>query len=178
MRTLTMADIMTTELVTIESDMSLLDVAAVLSERHIGGAPVLERNRVVGVVSAVDLLRYAATAGPSPTESHAADGELAEALLTWTEEDDSPADFYTRLQLDCVDELEVLSGRRDILERATAGDVMTRPLCSLPTDASVLDAANYMLWGEIHRLLIIDGEELVGIVTAMDIVRAVAQRKL
>lgn len=184
MHTLTVADIMSTELVTIDAAMSLLGVAAVLSERHLSGAPVLDANRVAGVISAADVLRHAASVAPATAVAGESEPELAEALREWTEEegegdgDDSAAEFYTRLELAAEEELEVPPDHRPALEQTTAGDIMTRTLCSLPPDASVIEAANYMSWAEIHRLLVVEHGELVGIVTAMDIVRAVAQRKM
>lgn len=178
MHTATVADIMSTELVTVDSAMPLLGVAAVLSERHLSGAPVLEGNRVVGVVSAADILRYAASAVPQPAGAGDDDWAHADAEPEWAEGDDPPAEFYTRLRLDAAEGLDLGQDHREALERTTAAEVMTRELCQLPPDASVLEAANYMLWAEIHRVLVIEHEQLVGIVTAMDIVRAVAQRKL
>ena len=178
MHTLTVADIMSTELVTVDSSTSLLDVAAVLSERHLSGAPVLEGKRVAGVISAADVLRHAASIVPATVAAGDEEGASVDELPAWSEGDDPPAEFYTRLQLDEGEELELPPDHRELLAQATAGDVMTRELCSLPPDASVVEAANYMLWAEIHRVLVVERDQLVGIVTAMDVVRAVAQRKV
>ena len=65
-----------------------------------------------------------------------------------------------------------------MLESTTAAERMTSAPCSLPPDASVIEAASYMLWVEVHRIPVIEREELVGIVTSMDIVRAVAEKQL
>jgi CBS domain-containing protein len=43
---------------------------------------------------------------------------------------------------------------------------------------SVADAAGYMLKERIHRAVVLEDGELVGIVTATDIMRAVAERGL
>jgi CBS domain-containing protein len=50
-------DVMTTDVVTVDSDTSLKEVAATLAERHISGVPVLSgHGRLLGVVSEGDIL--------------------------------------------------------------------------------------------------------------------------
>jgi redox-sensitive bicupin YhaK (pirin superfamily) len=52
------SDIMTTPVIGVFPDMPVRDIAALLSERKISGAPVLEGGRLVGVISGADLLRH------------------------------------------------------------------------------------------------------------------------
>lgn len=52
------ADVMTTEVLSVTPETSLKQVAELLSERRISGAPVVERDgRVLGVVSEADILQ-------------------------------------------------------------------------------------------------------------------------
>jgi CBS domain-containing protein len=55
---------------------------------------------------------------------------------------------------------------------------MTHVVFSLPPDADVETAADYMRRAEIHRLLVLDAGRLVGIVSALDIATAVADHRL
>jgi len=56
------ADVMTTEVVSVDPDMSVQALAALLSERGISGVPVVDAdNRVVGIVSEGDLLHRVET---------------------------------------------------------------------------------------------------------------------
>lgn len=57
---LRLRDIMTTELVTVSPELSLRDAMELLVTSHVSGAPVVAQHRVVGVVSATDLLGFAA----------------------------------------------------------------------------------------------------------------------
>lgn len=177
MHTLTVADIMSTDVVTVDGSMTLREVAAVLSDQHLSGAPVVDARRVVGVISASDVLRYAAASTPA-----AVGGEMEvdddARLDEWDDNERPPAEFYTKLELEEGAELAEARALHEVLESTTAAEMMTPTLCSLPPDASVIEASNYMLWAEVHRILVIEHEELVGIVTTMDIVRAVAQKKL
>jgi CBS domain-containing protein len=53
-------DIMTREVLTIDAEASVKAVAALLSERGISGAPVVDTaNQVVGIISEGDLLHRA-----------------------------------------------------------------------------------------------------------------------
>ena len=55
-------DVMTTEVITVDPETSVLALAALLSERGISGVPVVDAdNRVVGIVSEGDLLHRVET---------------------------------------------------------------------------------------------------------------------
>ncbi len=50
-------DIMTTPVVTVTADMSIRDLAKILTEKGISGAPVVDNSgRVVGIVSEADVI--------------------------------------------------------------------------------------------------------------------------
>ena len=55
---------------------------------------------------------------------------------------------------------------------------MTQDPCWVPPDAEVPKAADYMKRAGIHRLLVMENGKLLGIVSAMDVVRAVAEHRL
>ncbi len=57
----TVRDIMQTELVTVGPEMSIHDLARLLAEKEISGAPVVDVDgEVLGVVSMTDVIRLAA----------------------------------------------------------------------------------------------------------------------
>jgi CBS-domain-containing membrane protein len=60
---LTAADVMTREVVSVEPDTSVRDVAELLYTRRISGVPVVEHDRVIGIVSEGDLIGHAAAIG-------------------------------------------------------------------------------------------------------------------
>lgn len=53
----TVADVMTAEPITVDADASLDDVATLLSDRDVSRLPVLEGDKLVGVVSKHDIVR-------------------------------------------------------------------------------------------------------------------------
>ena len=75
-------------------------------------------------------------------------------------------------------EAEDDSAREILLENSTARDIMTRQPFTIAPDADVRDAARQMLYGDVHRLFVVEGDALVGVVSTTDIVRAVANGEL
>jgi CBS domain-containing protein len=55
---------------------------------------------------------------------------------------------------------------------------MNRAVCAVGPDDDIAEAAGRMMRAGVHRLLVLDGPRLLGIVTATDIVRAVADHRL
>ena len=64
------------------------------------------------------------------------------------------------------------------LEDVTVDEVMTRKVESLPPDCSIEEAARTMMEKQIHRVLVVDGETLLGIVSTSDVARAVAEHRI
>jgi CBS domain-containing protein len=64
--------------------------------------------------------------------------------------------------------------REALFEQMMVRDIMTpRPL-TVSSDADVREAAQQMLYAEVHRLFVTSGNQLVGVISTTDIVRAVA----
>jgi CBS domain-containing protein len=74
MATLTARDIMTREVLTVREDLTVAQLATVLSEREISGAPVVDSDhRLVGVVSSTDVMEAEGSA-PGAAEARLARG--------------------------------------------------------------------------------------------------------
>lgn len=69
-------------------------------------------------------------------------------------------------------------GRTTPLEDVTVDEVMTRKVHSLPPDCLVDEAAVLMAEKQIHRVLVMQGDVLLGIVSTSDVAKAVAEHKL
>lgn len=66
------------------------------------------------------------------------------------------------------------SAREILLEESTARDIMTAQPYTIAPDADVREAARQMLYADVHRLFVVEGNSLVGVISTTDIVRAVA----
>ncbi|HET9438963.1 MAG TPA: CBS domain-containing protein [Longimicrobiales bacterium] len=173
---LALRDIMTREVVHVTPDTPINDVVSILSTESITGVPVVSFNRVVGVISASDIVEFAGRSEvslESPVENRdEIDAELEheiEAEMSVSEIEE--AEIADQYEDSSDDEYEVF-------EEFTAGDLMTRKLCSLPSSTPLDRAAREMVRTGVHRLLVMDDNKLVGIATSMDFLRAVAQGQL
>jgi CBS domain-containing protein len=75
-------------------------------------------------------------------------------------------------------EAEDAAARDTLLEDTTVRDIMTRHPLTVPPDADVREAAQQMLYADIHRLFVVDGEHVVGVISTTDLMRAVATGRL
>jgi len=164
-------------------ETSLRDAMDLLAERHVSGAPVVSGNALVGVISASDLLSFAASTPGSRTEPMYGwgDGESDDAAAI--EREDVPggtffSDLWDDGETNARERMTMASPAWSALETHEVGEAMTRAVVSLPADADVTSAASLMREKGIHRILVTDNGLLVGIVSSMDITTAVADHKL
>ena len=186
---LKLRDIMTRDVITVAPELSLRDTMDLLATRHIGGVPVVSGSRVVGVITATDLLAFASSLenDPDATREDAAPLRIDEDRDTesWSWDDNAgpAATYFTgswdQGGSDAPIRFDALPHRIvSVLDDHTVADAMTPTTCSLPSGASVVEAAEYMRRSAIHRLLVIDDGQLMGIVSTMDITKAVADHRL
>jgi CBS domain-containing protein len=177
-------EIMSTNLATVSPELDLRNAIEVLTHRHVSGAPVVSDGRLLGVMSATDVLEFA-TAQPGVPTERPDQMEVGEwgAPEEWREGEESPSAYYAEWWADVGADVserfaEVKGPEWDVLAEHTVGEVMTRKVCTVRPDATVAAAATYMLSAGVHRVLVVERGTLTGILTTSDIVRAVAQGRL
>ena len=148
---LTAGDIMQTEIVTVSPELSLLEAHRLFVADEIHGAPVVDENDVVrGVISSADLLRVVA-------EEYGAAGigvDYFRDLVEFSGPDwaSMPEDFQDRLSNLCV------------------GDAMTAAVVEVAPDATVREVARAICENQIHRVLVVEGDQLLGLISTLDLV--------
>lgn len=174
-------DIMTLDVTTMSPETTLREAAAVLADEYVSGAPVVAGTKVVGVVSAADIVDFVADDPGVPTErpEQVEVGEWPE-VEPWVEGDDAPAAFFVDYWSDVGTDVEVRMESTDgpewnVMDEHTVADVMTRRVISLGRDATVREAARLMLKAGVHRILVLEDARLVGLVTTTDVLKAVSQ---
>jgi CBS domain-containing protein len=147
-------DVMNPDIMTVSDDMTTDELARYLTEREISGAPVVNsQGHLVGVVSMTDIARYLAE--PSEFESS------------------RRSEFYRDISDDVTLDFE----QGVLEERAVAvRDVMTPVVHHVSASAPVAEAARIMVEHHIHRLVVTQAREPVGIITSMDVLRLVAKQ--
>ena len=181
---LRMRDIMTRRVVTLEPQMTLREAMEILVARHLSGAPVVSGDRVVGVISAGDLLSFAAA--PSSDDERQAEPTIVDDWdepAEWEDDEASESasyftdmwDEHTEDTNDVIDTQGETSS--DNLSNHLVEEAMTKTIRWLSPDAEVRSAADMMRHYGVHRILVVDRGQLVGLVSAMDIAKAVADRR-
>lgn len=179
-------DIMTPSVVTFEPDQTLRDAVEVLVSCRIGGAPVVEGDTVVGVLSANDILEFESVT-PAPESNHEVEDEEGEeermSAEEWTEGDELSSSYFTDWwPNEGPDVAERMSSSRgpqwDLLADHSVGEAMSRTVCTVDANMEVSNAAQRMLAAGAQRALVTEAGALAGIVTTTDILRAVAERRL
>jgi CBS domain-containing membrane protein len=130
------AELMHTNLRTVDPDATIADAVLVLADGHVSGLPVVDgRRRLLGVISASDVVTA-----------------IAEA--------ETPQD------------------RERLFEATRVREIMTSRAQVVTVETDVAEAARTMLYLEVHRLFVIEGGELVGVISQSDISGAVATAKI
>ncbi len=154
----TARDVMTTNVMAVESDWPLHRLAEFFIENGISGAPVIDKNGTpIGVVSNTDLVLYHTI----PVEKRA-------------ERKTNP--YYQALDdVFLPEEVEGYRVNNDSAVRVS--DIMTPVLFEVDVDTSVEEIATTMTHGRIHRLLVSSDKRLIGIITALDLVKLLTRNE-
>jgi CBS domain-containing protein len=75
-------------------------------------------------------------------------------------------------------EAESVTMGQDLMQETSARDIMTPRPYTVAPDEDVREVARQMLYGDVHRLFVVEGERLVGVISTTDMVRAIANGKL
>lgn len=138
-------DVMTAPVQTVPPDLTVAAIANLMIERHISAVPVVDASgKVLGVISEGDLIRRPEL-GTDKTRS----GWL-EIFLS----DDARAQDFVKTH------------------GLHARDVMNSPALGVPPDATLGEVVRMLERHRIKRVLVIDRGALVGIVSRMDLLRA------
>lgn len=138
-------DIMRKKVVTVESWLTLPELAKIFEEKCISGAPVVDEvGTILGVVSQTDLVRTRREASVGVPSYHRELDDTVRAAGLHFEE----------------------------LEQIRVEEIMTPGAISLDELVPVEKVAKVMIDSRIHRVLITRGDRLAGIVTTMDLMRA------
>ncbi|HSJ25707.1 MAG TPA: CBS domain-containing protein [Longimicrobiales bacterium] len=169
---LKLKDFMTRDVAVLTPDDTLRDAVALFSERFITGAPVVAGDDVVGVVSAMDVMDFAASAD---RQNNGSDGEWAL--------DEVPSEvtssYFTDLWEEGVELMdESAATAHDLLAEHTVSEIMTHHVLLLSPDTEVHDAAAFMIEHGVHRVLVAADGQLEGLVSTTDFLRLIAERRL
>ncbi len=150
-----LSEIMTTRTQCVTADTSVEELVRLLLDGNMSGVPVVDHNgKAIGIVSKTDIVRESS--------------------------DYSGTEVHERLSHKMKRELEIEYGPGFHSEKMAAtkvGEIMTPMAFQIPETASIAQAAALMAFESIHRLPVVSKDGVViGILSAMDILRFVAEK--
>lgn len=152
---MTAKDIMNPDVVLVHDDMSVHELAATLTQHGISGAPVLDGDgRLVGVVSLSDIV--------------ANDGKR-QAIRGG----EHVGDFFLQGWEDELDETDMRPFHVVEDEGLTVADILTSVVYTVDENTDIATMADSMIQGRIHRLVVTRDDAVVGIVSTLDMLKAV-----
>jgi CBS domain-containing protein len=156
-------DVMQPKVVKLEAGATLREAIGALREANLRGAPVVDApGHVVGVVSLVDLIEALAAEGED-VRAERREYYLADPLEEDFDEDAD--DFATKEDYSP----EALPG-------GTVADCMNPDVLSVTPQDDLRAACRLMIEHRVHRLIVLEHNRLVGILSTFDVVRRVAER--
>lgn len=173
---LKLGTLMTPAPVTISAEASLRDAVDLLAAMGVNALPVMAGDQIVGLLSSDSIIAFESATPGVPTERDMTDIFDDDA----TQDDDTPsAEYFAELwddtSLDVAERFRASETPEwDVLSEHTVEEAMIADPPQLPIDMTVQSAAEFMRRTGAHRVLVVDGGRLCGIVTTMDITRAVA----
>ncbi|MCP4005034.1 MAG: CBS domain-containing protein [bacterium] len=154
-------DVMQSKPITVSPSETVFGLERGLIENRIGGFPVVEDGKLIGIACRSDIVRalgYEHTyAEQLADQNMEVAGEHGQSLSekNWAK--------------------EVGSRVGERLEGMKVRDVMIRDVCVARPDDTVEAAAKQMATAGFHRLPIVDEGRLVGILTSLDLTRLIAE---
>lgn len=146
-------ELMSTDVITVTGTTPVQELAKILSDNKISGAPVVDdQGRVIGVVTESDLI----------DQNKIVHIPTVVAIL----------DSFLFLESPGKMEKELKKMTGILVEDIFADQVIT-----VQQDTPLDEVATLMAEKKVHTLPVLDGEKLVGVIGKSDIIRSIAQGK-
>jgi len=186
---ITMAETMSSPVETVSADLPVIEAIKIMEEKHIKRLVVLQKKRLVGIITQTDLTQLLASAALWRNVVEIMSLDVAGIQCKASVAD--AVEVMTSRHISCTvtlqdDEVVGILTERDLLKRVIGQEknpadvkleeVMSSPVISVPPDCPVFTASRIMENLDIRRLIVTEDKHLCGIITQTDIFRAVKQK--
>ncbi len=152
-------DAMNKDVITCGPEDPISRLVELFGKNHISGMPVVENDRVVGMVSETDLLKLFR----SP---------------------EVPEDMYLPSPLEIIEipmrsvlRYEEFRKSLEDIHMKPVRDIMKKKIYSISPDSTLEEASGKMVRYRVNRLPVIENGKLVGIIVRSDIIRGLSKEK-
>jgi len=185
-RRLTVRERMSSPVEVVCPEISVLKAGEIMESKGIRRLPVVQGAQLLGIVTQTDITRGLILLSPLGCVSTIMSTHVATVQAEATVAE--AARIMSSNGISCIlamhrNEVAGIVSEKDLLKRVVAlhkdpistsvAEVMSFPIKGIPPDYSILSASNEMDKLRLHRLVVMDGKHLCGIVTQTDIMRAV-----
>jgi len=151
----TVKDFMNKNVIYLSPEDTIFDAAKKLSQSNIAGAPVVENDKLVGVISTSDIIKFIdIKIGKLPRIDSPGLSTLLFALI-----------HIQKIRSDFKDELKKISATK-------IRDLMTKNVITVSPSASLVEVAELIEKHDVNRLPVVSEGKLVGIVARADLIKA------
>ena len=152
LQTVTAEQIMCQKVITVPVDWPVDQLARFLTDKSISGAPVVDiGGDLIGVVSFSDIVRHAGS-----------------GLIDRPHRDDA---FYNAMMDTTMSPEEQRSFHESVDESVLVSDIMTPMIFEVAPETPLIQVAEAMVKGRIHRVMVTEGRQLKGIISALDLLK-------
>ncbi|HEX7575768.1 MAG TPA: CBS domain-containing protein [Candidatus Methanoperedens sp.] len=150
-------DVMNKDVIVCAPDDTLGHLPDLFKKNHVSGIPVVDKGKVVGLVSETDLIKLFKTP------------EFSNDL--WL-----PSPFeIIEIPIRNLVKLEETKKFFDNMKLRPVKDIMTKTVHAISSDEELEDASTMMVKHDVNRLPVIDNGKLVGIVARSDIIKGLSE---
>jgi CBS domain-containing protein len=150
-------DFMRRDVFFVRPDNSVFDVAKVFSQNNISGAPVVDKGKVIGVVSISDIIRFMNMKLVKANAISREPQSLSFLLLNLVKMGKDYIDFKKELER---------------ISRIEIKHMMSKKVIHISPEANLFEAAEMMEKNDVNRLPVIENDKLVGIIARADLIKA------
>ncbi|TFG67967.1 MAG: CBS domain-containing protein [Methanomassiliicoccus sp.] len=154
----TVREVMSSPVMSLSPDALVKDAAAKLAESNVSGAPVVSEGVVMGIFSEVDVLKSIKT---TKKDMRLIFPSISALGIAFQEE---------------VTQREIIDAYEEI-GNMQVKDIMSKEVFTVAPDITINEAIMKMVQNKINRLPVVQGRNLVGIVTRGDIIRGLAREQ-
>jgi len=157
---LTARDIMQVDVRSVPSSIKLSELESDFAHSKVGGFPVVDEGRLVGVVSRIDIVRR-----------FAEERNVEQALSDYYRDYEASETLRSEAAT-----ISAKVGQR--VDQLSVADVMAPTPIVADPGASVAEVARLLVEHRIHRVPVVEAGHLVGLITTTDLVRLIAEQRL
>jgi len=150
-------DVMNTDVIVCAPDDTLGNLADMFKKNHISGIPVVDKGKVVGLVSETDLIKLFKTPEFSNDLWLPSPFEIIEIPIRNLVKLEETKKFFENMKLRPVK------------------SIMTKTVHAISPDEDLEDASSMMVKYDVNRLPVLDNGKLVGIVARSDIIKGLSE---